>query len=170
MKRYSLLSDLWPLTFLYHSCGRPYIKLSHGEGSMDKGDRIHRTGTTILLTELLISASATFPFHTTTVYKLLSRVLYSWTLLSTGFANLLLSFSLSSLPVLPFLPHHWAKLYCTALAWLCVHHRNCAREDNDCMKWILLSQSGYYVCVCALQQCWMLCGRVEGFAAVMNAL
>ncbi|XP_029615285.1 cGMP-inhibited 3',5'-cyclic phosphodiesterase A isoform X1 [Salmo trutta] len=25
------------------SCGRPYIKLSHGEGSMDKGDRIHRT-------------------------------------------------------------------------------------------------------------------------------
>uniref|UniRef100_A0A3B3ZR00 Phosphodiesterase n=1 Tax=Periophthalmus magnuspinnatus TaxID=409849 RepID=A0A3B3ZR00_9GOBI len=26
------------------SCGRPYIKLSHGEGSMDKGDRIPRSG------------------------------------------------------------------------------------------------------------------------------
>ncbi|XP_062318541.1 cGMP-inhibited 3',5'-cyclic phosphodiesterase 3A isoform X2 [Osmerus eperlanus] len=25
------------------SCGRPYIKLTHGEGSIDKGDRIHRT-------------------------------------------------------------------------------------------------------------------------------
>ncbi|KAJ0069313.1 hypothetical protein NL108_003249, partial [Boleophthalmus pectinirostris] len=26
------------------SCGRPYIKLSHGEGSLDKGDRIPRPG------------------------------------------------------------------------------------------------------------------------------
>ncbi|KAK7891089.1 hypothetical protein WMY93_023052 [Mugilogobius chulae] len=26
------------------NCGRPYIKLSHGEGSMDKGDRIPRSG------------------------------------------------------------------------------------------------------------------------------
>ncbi|XP_010790677.1 cGMP-inhibited 3',5'-cyclic phosphodiesterase A-like [Notothenia coriiceps] len=35
------------LTLIYHKaqrgCGRPYIRLSHGEGSLDKGDRIPRS-------------------------------------------------------------------------------------------------------------------------------
>lgn len=28
-----------------YSCGRSYVKLSHGEGSLDKGDKIPRSGT-----------------------------------------------------------------------------------------------------------------------------
>lgn len=35
---------LYVKLLLFHSCGRPYIRLSHGEGSLDKGDRIPRSG------------------------------------------------------------------------------------------------------------------------------
>lgn len=44
-------------TLLVCSCGRPYIKLSHGEGSLDKGDRIPRSGT------CLVSSVWFFYFH-----------------------------------------------------------------------------------------------------------
>lgn len=44
-------------TPLVYSCGRPYIKLSHGEGSIDKGDRIPRSG--MLLVSFLSVITAT---------------------------------------------------------------------------------------------------------------